>query len=296
MSKKMVLFLALLLPACGAGNLPDYIKLGDLRVLALQANTPEVDPATSPIPRITPVVSDFALGRPLTFSATGCIDPGVGYGAKPSCAGSASATLLDSGSVAPADYVPPFNTAVAPAFDVPIPPTILTDRNPIDQYNGVAYLVVYTLTATNADGTTSEVVSFKRIIASSALHTPKNTNPVLASVSAGAQALGAFVTALSFPLASTEPVPLKPTFSAGSEEAYTLIGTDGTSRALQETLTTTWFISDGEMAFYRTTGTDANGWTAPATAPTTTGGATRGVFFVVVSRDGRGGEDVEIFK
>jgi hypothetical protein len=295
-SKWLGFTLAWALTACGTGNLPDYVKLGDLRVLALKADLPEVDPATSPTPRVTPVVSDFAQGRNLSYSATGCIDPGVGYGAKPTCAGVAGATLLASGTNLTLVPNTATHTGEAPAFDVPIPTDILTGRNPVDQFNGVAYLVVYTLTATNSDGTPTEVVSYKRIIASAALHAPKNSNPVLASVTAGAQDLGSYISALTFPPASSTPVALTPAFGAGSAEAYSLLGTDGTPRALQETLTTTWFISDGSLAFYRTTGTDSDSWAPPSETPKISTGAARGVFFVVVTRDGRGGEDYRTFE
>ena len=45
------------------------------------------------------------------------------------------------------------------------------------------------------------------------------------------------------------------------------------------------------MAFDRTTGTDSDTWTPPGAQPKTPSGGSRGVLFVVVARDGRGGED-----
>jgi hypothetical protein len=299
------------LGGCAKDNLPDYIQLGSLRVLALKADHPEVAPGASVT--ITPVVSDFALGRALTYSALGCVDPGVGYGAKPSCDGvPGAATLVPVGTaVGTIDSGKFTHTGAAPQFTVTVPSTILANRSAIDQFNGVAYLVVYTLTATSSDGTASQVVSYKRIIASAdaaaglshlASGALRNSNPALSGISAaprtgGAQALSALVQGLSFPLADTSEIPLSPAFGAGTAdaaEAYTLVGTDGTVRGLTETLTTTWFISDGSMAFYRTNGTDSDAWTPPSAQPKTAAGDSRGVFFVVVTRDGRGGESFQI--
>jgi hypothetical protein len=288
--------LAALLSGCGAGNLPDYIKLGDLRILAVKANTPEVLPGATVSVEL--VVSDLALNRSLTYSAVGCVDPGIGYGAKASCTGSSSLQTIAPEAAIPATQSVPSHTALVAAPSFTIPSDILANRNPVDQFNGVAYLAIYTLSAANADGSKTQVTAYKRIIVSSALHTPKNSNPDLTGVSAGSQALGSLVSSLSFPYSGTSPIPLTPSFGTGSlgAESYSLLGTDGTPRALQETLTTTWFISDGSMEFYRTTGADPDSWTPPAEQPKNAAGSARGVFFVVVTRDGRGGEDFDIFQ
>ncbi len=46
----------------------------------------------------------------------------------------------------------------------------------------------------------------------------------------------------------------------------------------------TWFVSDGEFDYSRTTGITENQWTPPGSKPTG-----RGMVILVVTRDGRGG-------
>jgi hypothetical protein len=280
----------MLLTGCASGTLPDYNVLGGLRVLAMIADTPEVDPTGGPTVHITPVVSDLNLGRTLSWAATGCIDPGVGYGAPPSCANVPGATSLGSGAVGPLDAAKHTTTGAAPPVTVTIPPTILTGHTPVDQYNGVAYLVVYTLTATDSAGATQTVTAFKRIIASTPSKTPKNTNPTLSDVTTGSQSLSAYLSALAFPVAAGTSAVLGPAFGAGSAESYSQMNSDQTLSPVTEQLTTTWFISDGSITFYRTQNTDTNTWQPPQTQPTTSAGQARSVVLVVVTRDGRGGE------
>jgi hypothetical protein len=281
-----------LLSACSSGTLPDYNILGALRVISIQASPPEVDPSSSPSVTITPVVSDLNQGRALSYTATGCIDPGVGYGAQPSCTGVPGAVSLGSGTIPPAnlDQANHTNTGTAPTFSVTIPSTILATAPATTAFNGVAYLVVYTLIAANTDGSTSQVVSFKRVIASSAAKTPKNTNPTITGVNAGAQTLHAFINGLTFPLAGGTTTMMGPAFSADSVESYQQQNNDGSFSTLTETLTTTWFVSDGTTTFYRTTGLDTDTWTLPTAQPATASGTARTPVVVVVTRDGRGGE------
>lgn len=282
------------LSGCGQNNLPDYINLGTLRVLAMKADQPEVDPSTSPTVTITPVVSDLNAGRTLTYTAVGCIDPGVGYGATPTCAG--GGTPLGNGTIdtTTLDTTTHTNTGAAPTISVPIPSTILTNpaRDTVDSYNGVAYLVVYTLSAAaNSNAGATQLVSFKRIIAST--RPIKNTNPSITAVNVGSQSLSSFLSTLTYPYSGTAP-GLTPAFSANSVETYTQMNSDQSISTITETLITTWFISDGSMEFYRTTGTDTDTWTPPSALPTAPGGGARGILFVAVTRDGHGGEDYSV--
>jgi hypothetical protein len=128
------------------------------------------------------------------------------------------------------------------------------------------------------------VKTFKRVIASTR-GSSANTNPSISSVTAGSTTLQAFVTGIAYP-SSPDSVALTAQTSAASTQSYTALATDGTARSLTETLTTTWFLSDGDLQYFRTTGTDANTWYTPSTRPTG-----RTPVFVIVTRDGRGGED-----
>jgi hypothetical protein len=267
-----VLFYLPFLAACSDG-LPKYVLLGDLRILALQAAPPETTPGSSVT--ITPWLSDIAKGgRALTTTATACVDPGIGYGAQPTCQGRPDAVVLAGGSGAVTLAGPDF-TASAASFSVSIPSSILQNRAPFEQYNGVAYLIEYTVTA--ADGTT--VKSIKRIIVST--RPTQNSNPVLNQILANESPLAARPTA---------PVPLKadyPTSGATGAENYLTMATDGSFKQNTETLVTTWFISDGTLQYERTDGSTSTQYSPASPLPS-------GHFQVIgVLRDGRGGEDIK---
>ncbi len=278
------------LAGCGADDLPDYTRLGGLRILALRADTPEVNPGATV--QVTAVVSDLpnsgsAGERNLTFAAEGCIDPGVGLGASPSCAGRPDRVSLGAGAIPGLGSPSNTFTGEAPALSVVIPPAILAGRSPQAQYNGVAYLVFYTVTATDpSTGATSQLTSFRRILAST--RAVKNSNPVLNDVLAGNQGFQAYLTGLSF---GAGPISLVPALGSGSSESYTEKLEDGSDLPRQETLTTTWFLSDGDMKRFRTDADAPNTWTPPASKP-----SRPGLVFLVVTRDGRGGEAYRKFE
>jgi hypothetical protein len=267
----MLAGLALLLAACSSKNLPDYVKLGELRVLGLVADKPEVNTGTTVT--LTPLLSDLnGKGRALTYSAEACNDPGLGYGAQPSCDGAPSRLALATDVPVTGLTAPNYTAAATSTLAVTVPASAFTGRSALDQANGVAYLVLFHLRA--ADG--ASVDAFKRLIVSTRAAAELNLNPQLTSVQANG---GPF---LSAPGASTT---LQPVFGAVGAESYLVLQADGSTRAQSETLTTTWFISDGTVDYFRTEGTGATTYTPPDTPPTG-----RSTVFVVVSRDERGGE------
>jgi hypothetical protein len=272
---------------CSDNDLPDYVRLGGLRVLALKAEPPEVDPATNPTVIVTPLVSDLGNARNLAYVAQGCIDPGVGYGAEPSCEGRPDTVTLGSGSIASLDTPQKTFTGAATAISVPLTAAIFSGRSSVDRHNGIAYLVTYLLTATDpASGAQSSVKAFKRIIATT--RSPRNSNPVLSEIYVGAQTLSSYVAGLSFPggTGTQSGAELKPSLDAGASETYSVVNTQGTASARTEEATTTWFLSSGDIQRFRTTSTSANLWYPPKSRPTS-----HAMIFVVVTRDGRGGED-----
>ncbi len=288
--------LAAITSGCSDSNLPDYVRLGGLRILGIKADFPEVNPGATVV--VTPLVSDLGNdqadtgGRTLTYSAQGCIDPGVGFGATPTCVGRSDATSLGSGTIPSLDSSSKTFTGTAPAINVTIPATILSNRTILDQQNGVAYLVMYTLTATATNGTQTQINAFKRILVSAPTRTQKNVNPVLTEVNAGDVPLSSFLSALTFPGGSGTQTPtlLKAVLDPNSSENYTLISANGTL-SKTESLTTTWFLSDGDIQLFRTVGADTNSWSPPNTKP-----STRAMLLVVVTRDGRGGETYRVFQ
>ena len=84
--------LGLCLLSCSEPNFKKYNELSELRVLALKADLPEVTAGATVT--ITPIVSDIVNSGALTFTANACLDPGVAFGARPTCEGSLSKQIL----------------------------------------------------------------------------------------------------------------------------------------------------------------------------------------------------------
>jgi hypothetical protein len=278
------MMLAALASGCTNNNLPDYTTLGGLRVLTLVADQPEANPGATV--NLTPVLSDLGGGgRALTFSVQACIDPGVGVGATAACA-SPDASNTQTGAVTPPAGSSQTYTGPVASFAITLPATdaVFTGRSAADQFNGVAYLVFYAISA--PDGTS--VNSLKRIVISSPTKTEKNQNPTLAGVTlAGANAAISIAGAGS---ADTQAFPsgvaaLAASLPATSAETYSVQQADGSTQTQTETLVNTWFISDGAADYYRTEGATSDNWTPPTPLPSGRGGV-----ILVVTRDGRGGE------
>lgn len=269
--RAFIAFLFILLAGCSSKDLPEYTQLGGLRVLALIANTPEVSPGDTVT--ITPVVSDIlGAGRTLTYSATGCSDPGIAYGGVPTCVGAMDAVSLATGTVTPAT---PRFTESAPTFSVTIPATALALRGETEKYNGVPYLVTYTLSASTGE----RVRAFRRILVST--KTSKNQNPGAFTLTRDGAEM------LTLPASA---VTVTRQIASGSAETYSYRDANGTLQTLGETLTTTWFVSDGSFSRYRTDGDEALTFTPPTAIP-----ATHAVVIVLIVRDDRGGSGFKIY-
>lgn len=259
----------LIICGCSKDPFPKYVLLDDFRVVALQSSTPEVNPGA--VVTITPYVSDVKNTGPLTYTATGCVDAGVAYGAAPNCDGNPTAVSLATGTISTLNTGNTF-TGDADSFTATIPAAILLGRSADSLYNGVNYLISYV--ATSAAGRV--IQTFRRIVVSDPTKTTKNSDPVITAVLANGVALST--------LPENTEVALSIQYPASSSESYTYLKSDGSTSAAQEGLITTWFISDGTMKYYRTTGAETDAYTTPASYPTT-----RSSFVLAVTRDGRGG-------
>lgn len=259
----LVFALSLSAVGCNKNDLPDYNRLGGLRVLALKASAPESSVGSSVT--VTPVVSDLdGHGRAVTYTATGCTDPGVGFGATPSCQNVPDRTVLGSGTINPQ---PSSFTLASGAVTFTVPATVLLGRNTTEQFNGVNYLVVYEFRAGD------QVLSaFKRVRVST--NPVKNSNPTLSDI----QVNGTSLTALPSEHVTVTPVLTTP-------ESYSVMGTNGALVTNQEVLTTTWFISEGSFDRQRTDESGTNGFSPGQRS------LDHDVVMVVVTHDDRGGED-----
>jgi hypothetical protein len=263
-----------ILVGCNQTDFPKYNALGDLRILTVIADTPEANPGDTVT--FTPVVSDLGgNGRELGYAVQACIDPGVGIGAVPACV-NPDPTSLQTGTISISAGVSRTYTGPVASFSLTMPDaeTLFANRSDADQYNGVAYLVFYSISV--PDG--PSVNSFLRVFITPGSKTPKNQNPVIASVDLN-----------DVPVSGVIPVPtssvnFRVTSPASSAETYQVMNTDGSFTTRTEELVTTWFVSDGLFDFIRTIGDSENSWAPPESRP-----ANRGIVILVVTRDGRGG-------
>tara|TARA_B110001454_G_scaffold219194_1_gene251272 strand:+ start:25950 stop:26813 length:864 start_codon:yes stop_codon:yes gene_type:complete len=272
----LITILASYLTSCQDSKLPKYVELTDLRVLTLIADKPEVNPGESV--SITPVISDVAETTSLTYEAYGCVDPGVALGAEPTCAGNATKVALSQNTITSAtnsEMAQNF-TGSAPSFTAVIPgeATIFNQRSDLDKYNGVGYLIEYKIS--NTRGQTVNTV--KRILVSNKASGEKNQNPVVAQLQSNGVSLGTN----DFPLGGKFTIGM--VFNPSSFQIYTQRKDDGSSENKSEELTTTWFITDGVLKYFRSSNQETNEYEAPASVPTT-----RKSFLISISRDSRGG-------
>lgn len=270
----------LALAGCMDNSLPKYSKLESLRVVAMVADTPDV--AAGSTPTITPWIADPLGGtRALRARAVGCVDPGVSLGADPTCDGNPTfRELVAETALAWPDANDSTDRAGAAQPTVSLSAgdtaSILTGRTAADRFNGVAYLVIYQVWA--ADGS-ARVNALKRILVSdkSAIAgQTRNANPALTDI------LGNGASFAAFPAAA---VNLLAQIGAGSAEAYKALKADGGAVDRTEEIVTSWFITDGELKYFRTVGSDVTLYTPPSARP-----SGRNAVIMAVARDGRGGE------
>lgn len=254
--------------SCMSDKLPKYSTIESLRILALIAANPEVDAGGST--SITPIISDINETNFLSFEAKACIPTSI---SDSSCAGNSTSVTLASGNLNSGDMTrAKYFTGAATAFTVNMPASssIFQSRSTQDQFNGLSYLVTYTVT--NSSGTS--VSSFRRIIAST--RNPKNQNPVLNDLLNNGGSFGTSV--------PTSEVEVSPSFGAVTSENFQVLTSSGDYRTDTEELVTTWFATDGNFKYTRTLASDKNLFTGPESSPTS-----RDAFIIAIVRDGRGG-------
>lgn len=275
MIQRMFLFiLTLALFSCSNDELPEFNKIEKLRLIALTTATPEVSPGDSVT--ITPVVSDLGTSS-LKDTVRLCVDLGIAYGVAPNCDNNPTTTDLHTlrNLILPGIGDNWTGSADSFTFNVPIDTVIFANQTDAQKYNGVNYLVEYTLE--NSSG--EKIQSFKRIVVSESAKTTKNLNPVVSDI------FSEGVSMTTLPVG--QKVNLSTNVSSASAEAYQLKNSTGILTDRTEVITVTWMITDGKTQYYRSEIGQVNQYTAPDASPT---GRSAYVFAVV--RDDRGGVTV----
>lgn len=288
--------------ACSESNLPKYEALGPLRVLAIIASAPEVNlPAPPTVPAATQNftvevwVSDLdGAGRPLSWTLRGCADTGIAFGATPNCDNALDVQTYASPGAWPGAVASATNawTNRLASWTIAVPTDVFVARSAftlgaIDQYNGVNYLLEFTISAANGDS----VRAIKRLIFST--RTPSNQNPLLSGILSNGAPLATSAN-LDAPVVNSLPtsrVTLAPqiTSQGSAESDYSVQRSDGSFTTASEQLLITWFISDGSLDQARTSfDFPSLDWTPPASSP-----VGRNAALITVLRDGRGGVAVQ---
>lgn len=260
-----------MLTACQKDNLPQFNRLEGLRILAFQTNTPEVSPGATVT--LNPVISDIHATS-LNYSISACLDPGLSYGANPTCEGSASKVVIAANAALTLPGSGESWTGLADSFSVSVPTDaiIFAGRTQAEMFNGVNYLVIYSLTNNLGE----QITAIKRILVSESAKTSKNQNPVTSQIFAD----GVAMTGLSY----GAKVALSTDLVFASAEAFTAKNAKLESFARTEKLVTTWFVTDGETKYYRSSGTDSNLFTQPDVSP-----VGRSFYMLAITHDDRGG-------
>jgi hypothetical protein len=239
--KWLLILISLFFVSCGDDNFTERSKLGELRVLALSADTPEINSATTVT--LTPLISYVEGGdTTLNYEWEACPDPGIDFGAEVSCDSSPAALkLTGSGSFSTTALSGSFYTGNSDDILLSIPPDAFVYLSTLSsdlQYNGINYLFVFQL---RDSGNTVSTKAIKRIKLSTKPTPELNVNPSMGAI----QFEGASLT--TYPDRKGE----MSVSSLSSSENYNEITNVGL-KAFSEKMYVSWFSSSGEFLYDRT--------------------------------------------
>lgn len=227
---KKVYWLMLILSACNVPDFQEFSELGELRMMGIVADKPEIDGTLTDDVQVvlTPYLSDIlGGGRKFNVSVASCLDPGLSRGARPRCLKPQhvpypNGNSFDTSVLAENNY-----TGAMDAVTITIanPAQLIATHAAQPRYNGIDYLVIFRLThdATN-------LIAVKAI--SIAVRETLNRNPEIEKI------------VLDEELASStlKPIAIDVSFtSAGQQESYTEMSVDGSIDSLTESYFITWF-------------------------------------------------------
>ncbi|HXH32611.1 MAG TPA: hypothetical protein VNJ01_17570 [Bacteriovoracaceae bacterium] len=227
--KALSCLLIILCVSCGDDNFRKVDRLVGFRVLAILADAPEVAPGGTV--NLQLFVSDpQGAGRTVTAATASCVDPGVSVGATVSCDHDPTRV---SGSYAvdtsTPDFVSNLRTGLAAPLSVTVPATILQNRSPREQFNGVSYIVIFDF---EVDG--ERLRTFKRIIATN--RGTLNTNPS-----------GSVLLKNNLPFDGTLRKDDGLSVTGTGVESNDYLNIDGSQESRLEQIDVSWYVSHGEL-------------------------------------------------
>lgn len=229
---KIFCLLLLILSACNVPDFKKFSELGELRIMGIVADKPEIDGTRTDDVQVvlTPYLSDiFGGGRKFTVIVASCLDPGVSQGASPRCldpkfAVYPNGNTFDTSVLAEKNYTGAMD---AVTITIPNPAQLIAGRDEQQRYNGINYLVVFRLEhgATNLTAVKSISISERKAL---------NRNPEIKEIVLDEEAAAATLAPTDIDVSFTK---------AGEQENYTEMSADGSIDSLTESYVITWFYS-----------------------------------------------------
>ena len=226
-------FMFFFLCACSAPDFNKFSQLGELRMLGIVADKPEIDGTRSDAVQVTltPYLSDIdAGGREFTVMVGSCLDPGLSQGASPRClqpklATYPSGNTFDTSVLRDKNYTGAM-TAITITIDNPA--SLIAARDKQQQYNGVNYLVIFNLRAGDAQLTAVKAIAISA-------RENLNTNPEIDKIYPACSSL-------------TDHSEMAISFTAtGKQQDYREMRADGSFNNLTESYFITWFYLHGKV-------------------------------------------------
>ena len=231
--KYLMLLASLLFGGCADEGFPRVEVIRNFRILGIVTTDPEVSGAAAV--NVFPYVSDpNGGGRRVDGTYEYCIDPGVSFGATPSCRdvpGAVSAAYSINFTLDSDFAIRGYTGQAATPVMVNVPATILTGRRSREQFNGVAMIVVFRFTV---DG--REVSAFRRIVATN--RGAENVNPATPTALLNGAAFGVTKPTKGDELAVA---PLN------DEEDYQVQTVDGSIETRSESYEVSFYVTRGEL-------------------------------------------------
>lgn len=269
--KYILLILTVMCVSCGDNNFPRVEVIKNFRVLGIVTATPEVSSAGAV--NVFPYVSDpNGGGRTVSGTYEVCLDPGISFGATPSCEGvpGAVTTAYSINFTTDSDFAANGYTGLAAtAATVNVPASIFDGRSGREQFNGIAMIVVFRFTV---DG--REVSAFRRIVATN--RGAQNTNPATPTAQLNGAGFGATKPTKGDEL-SVAPL--------SDEEDYQVQTVDGTIETRSESYEVSLYVTRGELDKAKVSVNESAEFKKSAST-------TQSFTAVVMVRDERGGMSV----
>jgi hypothetical protein len=229
MKALLVLFLIV---GCSDPDFEKFSELEGLRIVAIVADTPEIDAdAAAPVNvTLTPYISDVsAAGRVFNVTVTGCVDPGVAQGGDVLCNSDSfvypNANTFDTATLAANNYTGAMDPVT---IAIPAPNTLTTGLSTQDRFNGVSYLVYFVFESGG-----ERLIAFKAINMST--RATLNQNPAIQDIRLDGNVLAASPK-VKGDLSYTSTV-------AGAPENYLEMNQDGSTFSNQESYLMSWFVT-----------------------------------------------------